>query len=111
MNAALDLLRARQSAAQVPLEGLEPILTDQNSPTPDRLQAGREIRAWLRQAVSRLSPTAAEMFALRFFEGKENGEIAAILKASSPGPNDQMVPPDHAAIAATMLRHGLTPAP
>jgi quercetin dioxygenase-like cupin family protein len=32
-------------------------------------------------------------------------EIAAILKASAGGP------PDHAAIAATMLRHGLTPAP
>ncbi len=32
-------------------------------------------------------------------------EIAAVLKSAAGGP------PDHAAIAAVMLRHGLTPAP
>ena len=39
----------------------------------------RGSREWLRSAVARLSPQAAEIFSLRFFEGKDNGEIASIV--------------------------------
>jgi RNA polymerase sigma-70 factor, ECF subfamily len=79
VNAALDLIRSRQSAPQVPLDDVAPLLPENASLAPDRLHRSTEIRHWLRQAVSRLSPRAAEMFALRFFEGRDNPEIAQAL--------------------------------
>lgn len=78
INAALDIMRARQSAQAVPLEELEPVLA-RPADAADRAAAAGEIRAWLRKTVARLSPRAAEMFALRFYEGLANGEIARIL--------------------------------
>jgi RNA polymerase sigma factor (sigma-70 family) len=41
--------------------------------------ASGEIRNWLRRTVARLSPRTAEIFALRFYEDKDNPEIARIL--------------------------------
>ena len=79
VNAALDLIRSRQAARQVPLEDVAPQLPENASLAPDRVHRSAEIRAWLRQAVARLSPRAAEIFALRFFEGKDNTEIAQAL--------------------------------
>ena len=51
---------------------------------PERLQGSGEIREWLRGALARLNPRIAEMFMLRFFEGKDNPEIARLLK-TTPG--------------------------
>jgi RNA polymerase sigma-70 factor (ECF subfamily) len=79
VNAALDLIRSRQAAPHVPLDDLAPMLSENSSLAPDRLYRSTEIRTWLRQAVARLSPRAAEMFALRFFEGRDNPEIAQAL--------------------------------
>ena len=79
VNAALDLIRSRQAAPHVPLEDVAPLLPETVSLAPDRLYRSTEIRHWLREAVSRLSPRAAEMFALRFFEGRGNPEIAQAL--------------------------------
>jgi len=79
VNAALDLIRSRQSAPQVPLEDVAPLLPENASFAPDRVHNSAEIRHWLRKAVARLSPRAAEMFVLRFFEGKDNPEIAETL--------------------------------
>ncbi len=76
VNAALDLVRSRQAAPHVPLDDVAPLLPENPSLAPDRVQGSAEIRRWLRQAVARLSPRAAEIFALRFFEGKDNPEIA-----------------------------------
>ncbi len=42
----------------------------------------RELRALVRQAVSRLGERAAAVFALRYFEGYDNQEIAEILGTS-----------------------------
>ena len=83
VNAALDLIRSRQVAPQVPLDDVAPLLPEKPSLAPDRLQRSNEIRQWLRKAVSRLSPRAAEMFALRFFEGRDNSEIAQALGTST----------------------------
>jgi RNA polymerase sigma-70 factor (ECF subfamily) len=77
VNAALDLMRSRQAAPSIPLEDLPPAAS--SSPAPDRLLASGEIRNWLRRTVARLSPRAAEIFALRFYEDKGNPEIARIL--------------------------------
>jgi len=79
VNAALDLIRSRQSTPHVPLEDVAPLLPENASLAPDRVQRSAEIRHWLREALARLSPRAAEIFALRFFEGKDNPEIAEAL--------------------------------
>ncbi len=79
VNAALDLVRSRQNVRQVPLEDVAPLLPENPALSPDRAHTAGEIREWLRTAIARLSPRAAEIFVLRFFEGKDNSEIAARL--------------------------------
>jgi len=71
VNAALDVVRARQEQASVPLEDSPPGPGDQ-----------RELRDGLRRALAALSPRSAEIFALRFFEGHTNPEIARMLGMS-----------------------------
>ena len=75
-NTSLDLIRSRQTTRNVPLEDVAPLLPENPSLAPDRVHRSAEIRQWLREAVARLSPRAAEIFALRFFEGQDNPAIA-----------------------------------
>jgi RNA polymerase sigma-70 factor, ECF subfamily len=84
VNAALDLVRSRQNIRNVPLDEMEPVLADSPHRRPDRAQTSGEIRDWLRTALARLNPRIAEMFTLRFFEGKDNPEIARLLN-TTPG--------------------------
>jgi RNA polymerase sigma-70 factor (ECF subfamily) len=84
VNAALDLVRVRQNIRSVPLDELEPVLAEGAHRRPDRVQSSGEIREWLRGALARLNPRIAEMFMLRFFDGKENPEIAQLLN-TTPG--------------------------
>src|SRR5947208_17021898 len=84
VNAALDLVRSRQNVRNIPLDELEPVLAEPAYRRPDRLQASGEIRDWLRGAMARLNPRIAEMFTMRFFEGKDNPEIAQIMN-TTPG--------------------------
>jgi RNA polymerase sigma-70 factor (ECF subfamily) len=83
VNAALDVLRSRQRAGWVPLESEgphEPVASAADDPEAE--QRRRDLRRHLRLALSRLSPRAAETFALRYFEGLPNHEIAALLGVS-----------------------------
>jgi RNA polymerase sigma-70 factor (ECF subfamily) len=84
VNAALDLVRSRQNIRSVPLDELEPVLSEPAHRGPDRIQHSGEIREWLRGALARLNPRIAEMFMLRFFDGKDNPEIARLLE-TTPG--------------------------
>jgi RNA polymerase sigma-70 factor, ECF subfamily len=84
VNAALDLLRSRHHVRNIPLDELEPVLAEPAHRSPDRAQSSGEIRDWLRGALARLNPRIAEMFMLRFFDGKDNPEIARILN-TTPG--------------------------
>jgi len=84
VNAALDLLRARQNVRNIPLDELEPVLAEPAHRSPERVRSSGEIREWLRGALARLNPRIAEMFMLRFFDGKDNPEIAQILN-TTPG--------------------------
>ena len=84
VNAALDLVRSRHNIRNVPLDELEPVLAEPASRNPERLRHSGEIRDWLRGALARLNPRIAEMFMLRFFDGKENPEIARLLN-TTPG--------------------------
>jgi len=84
VNAALDVVRSRQRAGWVPLEpvGGQSLEPADDSPDPERLESSRQIRVHLRLALSRLTPRAAEAFALRYFEGIGNREIAELLGIS-----------------------------
>lgn len=78
VNAAVDLLRSRHENRRVSLEDLE-----QRLPGPSEGGAEEnELRRLLRRALARLSPRAAEMFVLRYFEEYSNQQIAALLKTS-----------------------------
>jgi len=84
VHAALDILRSRQRAGWVPLDHVaEP--ADANDPRhpESELRRGEE-RRFLRLALARLTPRSAEIFALRFFEGLSNPEIASLLGISTP---------------------------
>jgi RNA polymerase sigma-70 factor (ECF subfamily) len=84
INSALDLMRSRAGMRSVPLDDVAPLLSENASLAPDRKHSSAEAREWLRGAIARLSPQAAEIFTLRFFEGKDNAEIAAIV-GTTPG--------------------------
>ena len=84
VNAGLDLLRARGRSKVVPIDGAgeaERIESDRTTRADRRLQS-LELRDELRRAVSGLSPRAAEIFALRYFEDLGNSEIAEMLGTS-----------------------------
>jgi RNA polymerase sigma-70 factor (ECF subfamily) len=82
VNAALDALRRRRRRG--PEVRLEPAdegawLADDAAPGPERERRARELGTALRGALTRLSPAAAEVFALRYLEGWPNQEIAHLL--------------------------------
>ncbi len=82
LNAALDLVRGRKRRRSVALgdgEELEPVDAGAD---PERRQQGREARELLRRALAKVSPKAAEVFTLRYFEGLGNQEIARSLSMS-----------------------------
>ena len=82
VNAALDIIRSRQEGRNMPLENAPEPTATSASAAPDRAQASAEIREWLQTALSRLSPRAAEVFALRYLEELDNHEIARMLKVT-----------------------------
>ena len=82
INSALDLVRSKPRRVSVPLEDASPAAIEARSSSPDRVLAAGEIRKWLRRAITRLSPRSAEIFILRFFEGRDNGEIARLLETT-----------------------------
>ena len=67
VNASLDVVRGRQTMSTVPIEDTA------TNPSCTEL---REMRDALRRALARLNPKWAEMFALRYFEGYSNAQIA-----------------------------------
>ena len=73
INAALDVIRARQADREVELTDL-PAEPAQNDP--------RELRQALGRALAQLKPRSAEIFAMRFLEGFSNPQIARMLGIS-----------------------------
>ncbi|MBI4907805.1 MAG: sigma-70 family RNA polymerase sigma factor [Acidobacteria bacterium] len=74
VHASLDLLRQRQSQKD----------KAEASP-PGEASSDPELQHALRQALGRLDARHAEMFVLRFFEGHDNGDIAAMMGISKIG--------------------------
>jgi RNA polymerase sigma-70 factor, ECF subfamily len=82
VNAGLDLIRSRQAARSEPLSEAAERETPAPGQAPDAAYGAEEIKAGVRRALATLSPRAAEVFALRYFEGYDNHEIAALLGSS-----------------------------
>jgi RNA polymerase sigma-70 factor (ECF subfamily) len=86
VNASLDLLRSRKRSRAVAIDDLEneaslnPVVSKQN---PEAHQEDRELRKLIREAVAKLGETAGQMFALRYFEGYGNAEIAQMMNTSA----------------------------
>jgi RNA polymerase sigma-70 factor (ECF subfamily) len=82
INAALDIVRSKRSARASSLEGVEPTLAAAADEAPDKVQGGSELKEQIRLALSGMSAKAGEIFALRYFEGYGNHEIAKMLGTS-----------------------------
>jgi RNA polymerase sigma-70 factor (ECF subfamily) len=74
INAALDIIRARQADRTVELVDVPGSTSDGES---------ADLRRELSRAMSQLKPRSAEIFALRFLEGFDNSEIARMLGISA----------------------------
>jgi len=73
INAALDVIRARQVDRTVELTDL---------PAEPAHDDPRELRRALGRALAQLKPRSAEIFAMRFLEGFSNPQIARMLGIS-----------------------------
>lgn len=82
VNAGLDVVRARRPARSMPLETVESAVADPQAAEPDSRLGSSEIRSEVRKALGLLSPRAAEIFVLRYFEDYDNHEIAEMLGSS-----------------------------
>jgi RNA polymerase sigma-70 factor, ECF subfamily len=83
VNAALDLMRGRTRSRAVSIESVEPTREFTSSDlNPEESLAEDQLRARVREAVARLGGRAATTFALRYFEGYDNREIAEMLGTS-----------------------------
>jgi RNA polymerase sigma-70 factor (ECF subfamily) len=83
-NAALDIVQSRRVRDGLPLESAagHPAGHD-TAPAPDQRHHGRELADHLRRALATISRRSAEVFALRYFEGLDNQEIADQLGTSA----------------------------
>ncbi|NOT62339.1 MAG: sigma-70 family RNA polymerase sigma factor [Acidobacteria bacterium] len=79
VNASLDLLRQRGRAASVPLEDAALVSATDD---PARTHHDRELQRAMREAVAQLNDNQAQMFALKYFEGYDNQQIAELLGTS-----------------------------
>jgi RNA polymerase sigma factor (sigma-70 family) len=82
VNAALDIIRARRDAQNMPLEDAEITRPLELSSRDEGEYSVHDLRRWLRQAVAKLGTRSAEMFVMRYLEGRDNREIAKTLKTT-----------------------------
>src|ERR1700681_7236 len=81
----LPRLRTRKRSKAVAIDDVEnraSVAAFVSKHDPAKHSEDRELRELLIEALSRLGPTAAQMFALRYFEGFGNGEIAKVMHTS-----------------------------
>jgi len=85
INASLDLLRSRKRAKAIAFDDVEDrasVAAFGSTRNPETRHEDDELRKLIREAVSKLGSTAGQMFALRYFEGYGNGEIAHVMNTS-----------------------------
>ena len=82
VNASLDILRGQSRRRPVPLEDSDAYAMRHPGKNPDRELVDSELCNYVRKSVSTLGPKAAEMVALKYFEGYDNREIAEVAGTS-----------------------------
>jgi RNA polymerase sigma-70 factor (ECF subfamily) len=82
INAALDLMRRKKRSRAVDLDEVQDELAEDTRRGPEGRHTNRELGRRLRDALARLSPRQAEVFALRYLEGLGNVDIARLLGSS-----------------------------
>ena len=83
INASLDIVRSRKRVNAVSLDVVDFDQSSQfSAPSPADNLADAELRNLIREAVAKLEGRAATAFALRYFEGYDNGQIAEVLGTS-----------------------------
>ena len=85
VNAGLDLLRSRKRKPAVSIDEEQdddPKHALHAAPAPLAEAERSEIRDSVRHAVAKLNERAAEIFAMRYFEGYGNTEIAGLIGTS-----------------------------
>lgn len=82
INASLDVLRHRTKSRYVSIEEVPGELIESPGLSPEALHSESELRSRIRTAVARLGAKAAEVVALKYFEGYGNQEIARLLGTS-----------------------------
>ena len=82
VNAALDLLRTRKTWRPTPLDEVAHELAEGAGSNPEARQIDRQARDRVQATLAGMSPKMAEIFALRYFEGFDNHEIARMLRTS-----------------------------
>lgn len=83
INAALDIVRARNRVPHVSTDdALAPLASRDPESNPEMKRAAGEVEDALRVALARMNNNAAAAFALRYFEGFDNKQIAVMLDTS-----------------------------
>lgn len=82
VNAALDLMRTRRTWKPTSIDELSEELSEDSGGDPESRQIDRQTRERVREVLAEMSPKMAEIFALRYFEGFDNHEIARMLRTS-----------------------------
>jgi RNA polymerase sigma-70 factor (ECF subfamily) len=85
INASLDLLRSRKRSKAVALDDVEEqasVAAMVARDNPESHHEDRELSLLIRDAVAKLGATSGQMFALRYFEGYANNDIAKIMNTS-----------------------------
>ena len=82
VNTALDLVRSRTRSRTIPLDTAPAEALGSGARPLDEGQMDRELKDAIRASLAKLNPRAAEMFALKYFEGYDNREIADMLGIS-----------------------------
>ena len=79
VNGSLDLLRSRSRGGAIALDDMALAPEQTSEASAERRTRDGEFRRRLRQALLELPEKAARIFALRYFEGLGNTEIAGML--------------------------------
>jgi RNA polymerase sigma-70 factor (ECF subfamily) len=82
VNAALDTIRMRRDAQNMAIEDAEVSHPLELASEDEGEYSALELRRWLRQAIGKLGARPAEMFVLRYIEGRDNREIATMMKTT-----------------------------
>lgn len=82
VNASLDLLRSRTRSRSVSIEEVAFDAPHSSEPSPETQHLDRELQNQIRGSIATLGPKAAEIVALKYFEGHSNLEIAEMLGTS-----------------------------